>query len=264
MISTVAQRWRARRASYRPAGEVIDTRRFEVAPINDDATAKAFVLKHHYAASFPAARFRFGLYRGAELAGVAVFSQPVNNASLRCLPGAPIESVELGRFVLLDDVAANGETWMLARCFEQLRAEGLVGVISFSDPVPRTTARGDVVFKGHIGNIYQAFNAVYLGRARADALRLLPDGSVLHNRALAKLRARDRGWRYVAAQLEAHGADALGDGDASAWVARWLPRLTRRLQHGGNYKYCWGLDKRARRHLPASLKYPKFSNTEAA
>ena len=30
-----AQRWRGGRASYRPAGEVIDTRRFEVAAVDE-------------------------------------------------------------------------------------------------------------------------------------------------------------------------------------------------------------------------------------
>ena len=44
MITADAQRWRGRRASYRPAGEVIDPQHFEVAPISDDATARAFVV----------------------------------------------------------------------------------------------------------------------------------------------------------------------------------------------------------------------------
>jgi hypothetical protein len=42
--------------------------------------------------------------------------------------------------------------------------QGVRGVVSFSDPVPRRTAAGDLVFPGHIGTIYQASNAGYLGR----------------------------------------------------------------------------------------------------
>ena len=64
------------------------------------------------------------------------------------------------------------------------RARGIAGVVSFSDPLARRTAAGDVVFGGHVGTIYQAHNAAYLGRGTARTLRLLPDGAVLSARAL--------------------------------------------------------------------------------
>lgn len=261
MITEGCQRWRAGRASYRPAGEPIDTRRYEVASIPDDATARAFVQGHHYARSYPAARFRFGLYRGPSLVGVAVFSHPCSDAVLRELPGERLERTELGRFVLLDDVPANGESWMLARCFECLRDDaGIVGVVSFSDPEPRATIDGRTVFVGHAGTIYQATNASYVGRGARATLRVLPDGSVLHGRALAKLRARDKGWRYVAKRLEDAGAEPLTDEeDARAWTERWVAALTRRKRHPGNHKYLFGLTKAARRALPPSQPYPKLS-----
>lgn len=249
------QRWRTGRATYRPAGEPIATRDYEVAAIPDDRTAKTFVLEHHCAASYPAARYRFGLYRGAELAGVAVFSQPARPEVLRPLPGDPKASVDLGRFVLLDAVPANGETWFLARCFELLRREAIVGVVSFSDPVPRADAAGAVTFRGHVGCIYQAHNAVYLGRTRADWMRLLPDGTSLHNRALAKARARDRGWRYVVELLERYGAaPAPRVADLGPWLDVWVPRLTRRVRHAGNHKFAWGLDRAAKRGLLANVR----------
>lgn len=254
-MSAIVQRWRDRRDTYRPAGEVIDTRRHEVALIDDDGTAKTFVCRHHYSGTYPAARVRVGLYERAELVGVAVFSHPSNSLALRPLP-TTLESAELGRFVLLDRVAGNGETWFLARCFELLRSAGLVGVVSFSDPFPRATASGAVVFGGHVGTIYQAHNATYLGRARSDTMRLLPDGRTLHNRSLAKLRGRDRGWRYVLDQLLGYGA-AAPSSDIDAWLAEWLPRLTRRVRHPGNHKYVWSFDRRLRRRLPASRPYPK-------
>lgn len=259
MITDAAQRWTAGAPSYRPAGETIATRLHQVAAIADDSPAKAFVVAHHYSRSYPAARRRFGLYRGGELVGVAVFSVPCNDRALSCFPGAPIESLELGRFVLLDQVPGNGETWFLGRCFEELRREGFVGVLSMSDPMERRAADGRVVLGGHVGTIYQAHNAVYLGRARAEGLLVLPDGRTLHRRAIAKIRARVRGWRYAAALLEAHGAELLGDGDAEAWLATWLPRLTRRERHPGNHRYAWTLQRRDRRHLPASLPYPKIA-----
>jgi hypothetical protein len=193
-IPMLNQRWKNRRASYRPAGEVIDTRAYDVAPI-DETNAKTFVLTNHYSGSYPSARFRFGLYRAASLCGAAVFSHPCNDLVLtnvfRC---KATDAVELGRFVLLDFVPANGETWFLARCFEHLRKLDLVGVTTFSDPVPRKAANGRLVHPGHIGTIFQAFNGAYLGRGTPRTLRLLPDGTVLSDRAIQKIRAGERGW----------------------------------------------------------------------
>lgn len=262
MIVNVVQRWRDRRASYRPAGEPIATRLHEVAAIADDVTAKRFVIGHHYSASFPAARFRFGLYRGASLVGVAVFSQPVREEVFSGLPGHGLERVELGRLVLLDEVQANAESWFVARAFELLRREGLVSVVSFSDPVPRSNAAGDIIFLGHAGTVYQALNATFIRRTRPETRRLLPDGTVLHNRALAKVRKLDRGWHHVVAHLEQHGARPLV-GDPIAWLGRELPRITRPLWHGGNLKYAWALDRRARRFMPASKPYPKLDLIQA-
>lgn len=256
MIVSATQRWRGGRASYRPAGETIPTHRYDVEELASDTEARAFVVAHHYSRSYPAARRRFALRRGAELVGVAVFSVPTNPRTLSCLP-EPTSSADLGRFVLLDDVEANGETWFLGRCFERLRREGFTGVVSFSDPMVRTTAAGVQLSPGHVGTIYQAHNACFLGRAKRDTLHLLPDGQVFSSRAMAKIRRRDRGWRYAAAQLEAVGATPLTDDeDAAAWLARWLPQL-RRVRHPGNFKYAWTLARRDRKHLPASLPYPK-------
>ena len=264
MNTLFSQRWRTRRDSYRPVGEPIQTALYEVAPITSDGPAKAFVTEHHYSGSYPAARFRFGLYRRAHLVGVAVFSHPCNDRVLTSVFPVPVtEAVELGRFVLLDDVPANGETWFLARCFERLRRD-VAGVVSFADPVPRQTATGETVFPGHIGTIYQAGNGVYLGRGTARTLRLLPDGRVLSARAAQKIRAADRGWRYSAQLLIDAGAPSPEEGSGAAWLRVWLPRLTRALRHPGNHRYAWPLCRSLRPRLPSSLPYPKLTLAPAA
>lgn len=258
MTPTVVQRWRERRESYRPAGEPIDTRAYEVAEIPGNAEARAFVERHHYEHSFPAARRRFGLYRGAQLAGVAVFSVPVNQAVIAAELGVPAnDGTELGRLVLLDDVPANGETWFLGRCFAVLRKD-FAGVISRSDPFPRSSLDGNVVKPGHIGVIYQAFNGVYRGKTRPRWIYLLPDGTLFSERAITKVRARDRGWRYSAAILERFGAAPLGEhDDARAWLALWLARLTRKVWHTGHHRYAWGFTPAVRRQLVSAGRYPK-------
>lgn len=257
MVPDVVQRWRDRRSTFRPAFEVIDTRAFEVAPITGEAEAKAFVLRHHYSATYPAARFRFGLYSGGELQGVAVFSHPCNDAVLTSVfPGSAKESVELGRFVLLDGVKANGETWFLARAFEHLKREGLRGVVSFADPVPRQSADGTMTTPGHVGTIYQAFNGLYLGRGTARTLKVLPTGATFSDRAAQKIRRQERGWRYAVEQLVSAGAPPLV-GEPGDWLKVALASL-RRVKHPGNHRYAWAFSRRERRALePRGLSYPK-------
>lgn len=259
MTTEIVQRWNSRRSFFRPAGELINTSAYEVAALDSDSTAKAFVLAHHYSGTFPAARWRFGLYRAAQLVGVAVFSHPSNDAVLTSVfPGKATDSVELGRFVLLDDVPGNGETWFLARCFEGLRSDGLRGVVSFSDPIARRDEHGQVVTPGHVGTIYQAHNGVYLGRGTARSLSFFQDGTVFSDRAKQKIRAQDRGWEYAVEQLVAHGAPAPAQAaNLREWLRAALALTTTTKRHPGNYKYAWGFSRADKRALPSSLPYPK-------
>jgi hypothetical protein len=273
------QRWLNRIGSFRSPDEIIDTRAYEVAELLDDNTPKAFVEQHHYSGSYPAARARFGLYRGAQLAGVAVFSHPPNEAVLKKLPCERMAGIELGRFVLLDNVPGNGESWFLARCFEHLRAKGIEALIAHSDPMPRRTADGTIVLPGHIGNIYTATNAIYGGRATKRRLWLLPDGTVFSERGMSKIRSRDRGYRYAIAQLVAAGAERpldLGQ-DLGAWMSGELERIGRRVAHKGNHRFLWALNKKLRKQIAAlahtitdedgatvRAPYPKTLDAEAA
>jgi hypothetical protein len=267
----IAQRWNNGRDTYRPAGEPINTRRFEVASIERDKIARGFVEQHHYSASYPAARFRYGIYRaGGELAGVAVFSHPSNNAELtNIFPGPVLAGVVLGRLVLLDDVPANGESWMIARCFDLLRREGIEGVLSCSDPMPRPRADGGIVFAGHVGTIYQATNGIYAGRTRARRRLILPDATELNDRLIAKVRAaargdaeKSRGWSAAVQVLARFGAPAVEAFDGiGAWLDYCIAAHTRPLQHRGNHRYVWGLSRSMRRALPTPTAFPKQTDS---
>lgn len=258
----ICQRWTEGRASYRPAREVIDPSRFEVVEI-DELTAKRFVTTHHYSRRYPAARFRFGLLDRGELAGVAVFSRPFRAEVItNAIPWLDDvdEGAELGRFVLLDQVAANGETWFLARCLAALRGR-LRAIVSFSDPNPRETADGSALFPGHIGTIYQASNATYQGRTDPDTIWLLPDGTVFSNIASGKIRRGLRGWRSAAAELERFGAEPLAEGvsdiERIRWLERWRSELTRRMRHRGLHRYTFTIDRGAPIAYGPRRAYPK-------
>jgi hypothetical protein len=175
--------------------------------------------------------------------------------------------------VLLPEVPGNGESWFLARCFEHLRTSGIEVLISHSDPLPRRDITGHLVAPGHIGRIYQATNAIYGGRTRARHLWILPDGTCFSERALPKIRSRDRGYRYAIDQLVQHGADPprAHDQDLGAWLREALSRVARRLKHRGNHRYLWALNKHLRSAVTElalvdkngdPVKYPKQLDQE--
>lgn len=260
MHTSLCLRWSRRRCTWRPAGAPFDKRLYEVAPIDGDAPAKAFVKRHHYSASYPSARRRFGLYGDSgALVGVAVFSHPCRDEVLK--PFAADVAVELGRLVLLDEVPGNAESYFVARCLDLLRREGFEGVVSFSDPLPRAALNGRVVMPGHVGKVYQAVNAVYRGQARGESLLLLPNATVMHRRALAKIRAGDSRWRSAIGPLLAAGAAEPTDTSAAGlrvWLDAELPALVRRVAHPGNHKYLLPLTPAARKACGDTKPYPRL------
>ena len=263
----LCQRWRNGAHSWRHTHDGgFNAARYDVAPIDDDDTARRFVQAHHYSRSYPAARLRYGLYDGAALVGVMVLGIPmqakvVTGAFPTLTPYA--ESLELSRLVLLDEVPANGESWFVSRGYADAAEQGVRGVVSFSDPQPRHVD-GRLVMPGHVGTVYQALGATYTGRGTARTLTMLPDGSVLSDRSAQKVRAGEKGARAVVAQLVAMGAPELCAGqDPAGWLADALNAVgARKVRHGGNHRYVFRIGRtrgersRVTVAMP-SLAYPK-------
>jgi hypothetical protein len=263
--SDYCQRWHERSHSWahRSTGG-FDAGRYEVAEL-DESPAKAYVTRHHYSGTYPAASRRYGLIDGAELVGVAVLSTPAGPRVLRAaFPELrpSVESLELGRLVLADRVPGNGESWFLGQAFRMAAASGVRGVVSFADPVPRVID-GRVVMPGHVGTIYQASNAIYTGRGDGRTILIARDGTVLNNRALGKVRRGEVGAEYVERHLVALGAPVRRAGeDAGAWLDRAVETVVvQRLRHRGNHRYCFTLgSRRERREVRigfAGAAYPK-------
>jgi hypothetical protein len=228
---------------------VFSPKGFGVELVTEQA-AKAFVLDRHYSGTFPAARLSYGLIDGRgeapELAGVAVLSVPASKAVLtNALPGleAYTESIELGRFILSQEVAFNGESWFLAEMMRQATVTGIRGIVSFSDPMPRADRDGNEYMPGHIGQIYQATNATYTGRGTERTLIILPDGSVFSARAAQKIRSQDQGHEYAERVLAGFGARPMRAGEnPAAWLAEALDAAkARRVRHRGNHRYVFAL-----------------------
>lgn len=269
MITSRSQRWRDQREAYVDGASVIDVGQYGVEVVDCMAHAKPFVMRHHYSRSFPASRLSVGLFRrtgvdASTLVGIATFSQSMNN---RCVPlhtglDDHGQGVELGRLVLLDEVAGNGETWFLSRAFKALRREkpAVEAVISYADPMIRVDASGRVVKPGHVGTVYAVMGAAYRGRATARRETITPDGQVFSDRDLSKIRAQDTGHRYSEIELAARGARARAFGeDPAAWLrSLYEDGFLRRRPHPGNHAYSFELTRAARmagRNLPR-LAYP--------
>jgi hypothetical protein len=252
VITDTCQRFTLGRESRRPAGELIQPSAYDVEILNPDL-AESFVARHHYAQSCSSRSHTFALYQRGELAGCAVFGALASMNAHRFVFGdlGTKEAVTLGRFVLVESVPGNGESWFIARCFELLRRAGVVAVESCADPV-----------RGHCGIIYQSTNGRHVGRTNRATRYMLPDGSELSNRTSSKLTGGERGGGRAVEQLVAFGADALApDQDVLSWLRYWRPKITRRFRHPGNYRYLWALSKRHRRSVLerfASKPYPKF------
>ncbi len=277
-----SQRWFRGRANYRPSQEPIDPTKFTVEHL-DRQIAKAFIETHHYSHSFPYEITSFGLFHkpnGLErssLAGVASFSTASNPCTFDRWVGLSSfrQGCELGRFVLLDFVGGNGETFFLSRAFrllKQARPE-LLFVLSYSDPVPRLNIEtGESSFRGHAGSAYQSANAVYCGRSDARVLTLGRKGETIPNRLLSKIRNDEGGARYSAERLSiVSGVKRYAGESGASFVSRALASpLIRRVRHGGNHVYGFPLaaDRREKAailrlpkvaaHRERGLPYPKF------
>ena len=250
-----------RAKKFIPKDDRFNRREYEVAPI-PELVAKDFVIKWHYAGSFPSARRKFGLFWFGRLVGVAVFSHPQHNATItNTLDCSATDAMELGRFVLLDEVPFNAESWFFTRCKELLKREGIAGIVSFADDFPRTDLQGNIVFKGHLGIAYAGAGGLYVGRGAKSRTFLFADGADFSPRAMSKVRKDDTGADYVCRQLAKYAQTPMPTETEARklWFERELKLNTRRFSTQGKHKYVWQLDKSVRVKKEI-LPYPKISH----
>ncbi len=245
-----SQRWREKKVRYRPPGEVFNPARAEVVVLAE-RDAKDFITRHHYSASYPAAKFRVGLlvkpaFGREYLGGVVVYSVPMTQQVIPAVLGcAPEHGVELGRLCMLDtpELVSNAESWFIARAHRQLRQRfpAIHGVLAYCDPVERRDASGQLVKRSHTGVVYRATNCEFAGVSARRTLWLTPDGCVASERGLSKLRSGDVGRDYAEEDLLRRGAPHRW---ASELPSDWLTRLRaqgflRPLKHAGNLRFRW-------------------------
>ncbi|MEU7802673.1 hypothetical protein AB0B10_25775 [Micromonospora arborensis] len=258
--SGFCQRWRAGRHSWRHRSEGgFDHRTLEVAAA-PEAEVKRFVLDHHYAATFPAARLRYGLYRRGQLVGAIVLGVPMSAQVLtNVFPelDAYTESLELSRLIILDVIPANAESWFCAQAFRLAADQGVRGLVAFSDPLPRVV-NGIQTTPGHWGTVYQALGASYLGRGTPRTLTMLPDGTTLTARARQKVVGGEQGCAGVIARLTAAGATPPAPGeDLSVWIDVALRAVGAvQVRHPGNHRYAFPVARSRRERTSTAIAMP--------
>lgn len=257
MLTARSQRGRDRRSHYVDNLSVIDRRDYTVDVIGP-RVARGFIAGHHYLPGYPAAQLAVGLFgprsaNGTRLAGVAVFAVPTIGAVISRHSGLePARGCVLSRFVLLDEVAGNGESFFLARALRHLRREkpGIEAVISYADPAA-----------GHVGQVYAALSGAYRGQMPSRT-RYIAGTTAISGRTLSKIRLGERGAGGAVDQLVRAGVPKPQHGETlPAWLHRLgRERLLLRAQTPGLHAYCFELSRRAR-HAGQTLArrpYPKI------
>lgn len=123
---------------------------YDVRPIRPQDTY-GYLREIHYARRIPSITHAFGLYRDADLVGVATYGTPASSTLCRGVCGDEFQSLvlELNRLVLRDNIKNE--------------ASRLVGSSLSLLPKPRIVISFADTAQDHLGVVYQATNFLYTG-----------------------------------------------------------------------------------------------------
>lgn len=139
---------------------------------------RAFIARHHYAGGCAnTAVFMHGLYRGAELVGVAQWLPPTR----RCAESVDVERwrdvLSLSRLAVAPDEPQNAASLLIGRSIRLVAKAGRwAALVTFADES-----------QGHTGTIYRATNWQYVGRTKPQPRWVDADG-----RQVARLSTKSR------------------------------------------------------------------------
>ena len=155
---------------------------------------KEFIKQHHYSHGVHNGPMCYGLLQNERLVGVCAFATPCSENVRASIFGADNKHrvTELHRLVLLDEMPRNTESWFISRALKELKKNKpeLWGILSFADAT-----------EGHLGIIYQATNALYLGTSSPATFYIDQTGRLRHPRQngvnITRQMAEQNGWSPV-------------------------------------------------------------------
>lgn len=157
--------------------QVIDYQNLHVKPISR-GTAAQWCSKYHYLEGAGSANWNYGVYTDdLDLVCVVVLTMPANlhgvaaKYGLESIPG----NIEITRVATRPDAPKNTTSRCIALALKAYAQEsGNQWVFSYAD-----------TGQNHHGGIYQALNAVYVGKTKAASGFIL-DGKVVHSRTVGR------------------------------------------------------------------------------
>lgn len=127
---------------------------------NELGDAKSLIEKWHYSGTARSQQqvHVFLLKLDGKSVGAAVFGYPMSRHEDKS------DTLELRRFVLIDDCPRNSESYFLSRCLRWIEKndKGVVRIITFADPN-----------HGHSGTIYKATNFMVAGQESSPNPRVI-------------------------------------------------------------------------------------------
>ncbi len=246
------QRWRLKRTSFVPPSDCFKASRARVDLIPFQEGRK-FVETHHYSGSIGTCRLMAGLFYKPSpfekefLGGVAIIGNPIQPQAIRTyFDGLDSQlGVEMNRLVLLDSVPFNGESFLIGKTLRMLKRKQpeLRGCLSYCDPVPLYAEDGSIRKKGHVGTVYRCTNAAFKGTSMPRTQYLDPNGCVVSERSISKLRGGERGDEGMYRTLLQLGAPTRrSDETPEDYIRRALKEGPfRKFRHPGKAVFAWRL-----------------------
>lgn len=143
--------------------------------------ARGYIAKNHYSKTFPdSTMFCFAGYLGDKIAGIITYGMgtSVNQYTSVFADIQKGEYLELTRLWSADTMPRNTESKIISESMKQLPKK-IKLIVTFADPS-----------QGHIGYIYQATNALYIGKSMGGTMLITKEGIVKHQRLIGIYRMR--------------------------------------------------------------------------
>lgn len=140
--------------------ERMNPRGIEVRPIRGEYESDIFdamVRKHYLKGANKNINIKFGIFSGGKMIGIAAYGPPTYNLISKQLNLSSDEVSELRRFYTEQSHIYNLESQALTMANEELRdvKPNIKVIVTYADPQ-----------QGHLGILYQATNAKYLGKGK--------------------------------------------------------------------------------------------------
>jgi hypothetical protein len=165
--------------------EVSKVRDFNVHPVSRDEV-QFFAEQWHYSKSAGSVLWAYGLYDHFKLLGVVAYNMPTREVCAFPFGEEYVDSVaHMGRLICRDESPRNSESRLIAQSLKMLKEDKP----NFRAVITYAAGR-----QNHLGYVYQATNALYLGTAKERSFYVDQKGNHRSTNKIYFEEALQRGW----------------------------------------------------------------------